>query len=287
MASKRTSPAQKYCRLGLQVAITAGLLMPLVSYSAEVTDDARALGKERRDAAVARAKQQVTTLEKQRAAAAKNRNMGEVASLLNQIKQAKQELNDATKKTVEDYAKEMVDAGDDPNSRPAEPAKQPPPDPVAEQAAAADENERKKLSGNCPLKLTTVNYFHADAEAIRLGSAANLFPAGLSGPKTVVVCEVINKSGQTVEAWEFLCEFLDGFDQIIESKTFQGTLLADGESRKTVSSVAPIETAVQMKLFIQRAKLADGTIWERTPEHKRIGKLVKKLEGAKLVPSRK
>jgi hypothetical protein len=132
-----------------------------------------------------------------------------------------------------------------------------------------------------------VNFVHADAEAVRLGAAANLFPSDLSGPKTIVICEVVNKSGQSVVAYEFLCEFLDGFDKIIAEKTFQGTLLPNTESTKTINGIPPIELAVQMKLFIQRAKLADGTIWERQPEHKRVGMLVKKLEGADLGAGKK
>ena len=275
-----------YRGLFFQATIAAGLLFPLCYCAADLSEDARALGKDRRDAAITQAKQQVASLEKQRTAAARNHDAATVASLLHQIRTAKTELTKATKKTVEEYANEAVNA-DGINPEAPKPPQPPRPDPAAEQAAAAEEAERRKLSGDCPLKLTMVNFVHADAEAVKTGASANLFPSDLYGPKTIVICEVVNKSGQAVEAYEFLCQFLDGFDEVVGEKTFQGTLLADGESKKTVNGIAPIELGVQMKLFIQRAKLADGTVWERKAEHKRIGMLVKKLEGADLVPAGK
>jgi hypothetical protein len=269
------------------VATAVAFLLPLIANAVELSEEARALGKERRDAAIAQAKQQVTDLEKQRAEAAKGRDLARVSVLLRQIKQAKLELTKVTKKTVEDYASELTEVGGNAAGGPAMPAQQPQPDPAAAQAAAAEEAERKQLSGDCPLKLNMVNFIHADAQAVRLGASSNLFPSDLFGPKTIVICEVVNKSGQTVEAYEVFCEFLDGFDKVIAEKTFQGTLLRDGEAKKTINGIAPIELAVQMKLFVQRAKLADATIWERQPEHKRVGMIVKKLEGADLGAGKK
>ncbi len=49
-------------------------------------------------------------------------------------------------------------------------------------------------------------------------------------------------------------------------------------------AIRHVPDAVQMKIFLQRAKLADGTVWERKPEHKRVGKLVKRMEGANIKP---
>ena len=191
-----------YRGLFFQATIAAGLLFPLCYCAADLSEDARALGKDRRDAAITQAKQQVASLEKQRTAAARNHDAATVASLLHQIRTAKTELTKATKKTVEEYANEAVNA-DGINPEAPKPPQPPRPDPAAEQAAAAEEAERRKLSGDCPLKLTMVNFVHADAEAVKTGASANLFPSDLYGPKTIVICEVVNKSGQAVEAYEF------------------------------------------------------------------------------------
>jgi len=264
----------------LGLAFTVLFFAISVGQAADVPEDVRAAAKEQRDAVVAKAKRQVTELEKQRVAASKRRDMSEVASLVQQIKQAKLEVSAATKKTVDDYAREMVDA--DAKSAATAPGRPKGGMPAQQPDDPADEAERLELSGGCPLKITGGNFFHAHAEAVRLGASAGMFPKDLFGPQTMVVCEVVNKAGEPIQAYEVLCQFLDGFDEVIAEKTFQGTLLAPGEIKKSINGVTPIETAVQMKIYLQKAKLADGTIWKRQPEHKRVGVLVKKLEGADL-----
>lgn len=267
-------------RLLVVIVCAAGFFAVSAGQAEDVPDDVREAAKEQRDAVIAKAKRQVTELEKQRVAASKRRDMSEVASLVQQIKRAKQEVTSATKKTVDDYAQEMVEA--DAKAAAAEANRPKDGPPAAKPDDPADEAERLELSGGCPLKITGGNFFHANAEAVRLGSSAGMFPKDLFGPKTMVVCEVSNKADQPVQAYEVLCQFLDGFDEVIEEKTFQGTLLAPGEIKKSINGVTTIETAVQMKIFVQKTKLADGTIWKRLPEHKRVGVLVKKLEGADL-----
>ena len=48
----------------MRVATAAALLIPLTANAAELSDEARGLGKERRNAVIAQARQQVVDLEK-------------------------------------------------------------------------------------------------------------------------------------------------------------------------------------------------------------------------------
>jgi hypothetical protein len=292
----------RYPLIVARFLIASALLAPLGATSADITEDDRAVAKERRDTVIARAKQEVKELEKQRSAAAKERNFGRVAGLLQEIRQAKQQLADATKKTVDDYAREIDQARghgrdepgmpepkpprDDSNDEPQQLAQKPAPDPEAEKATAAAEAERKKLSGGCPLKILMADFYHADVDSIRRGASlagvATNLPPGLSGQSTLVRCTIKNCLNEPVEAYEMLVQFIDGFDTVIQEKVLQGTLLAPQEERTIRNGWREIETAVQVKVFLQRTKLTDGQIWRREVQHEQVSVHVKKPQGAEL-----
>ena len=305
MNGATTSIQPALCHLTLaRLAYVTLLLISASAYAAELSEEAKNTGKERRDAAIAQAKQQVADLEKQRTAAAKDRHMSIVASLVGQIKQAKAEVTRASKKTVEDYAHEVdpdrenAKGGrvnpaqnpkpdhDDPDEKAAEPAQIPKLDLAAEQAAAAAEAERLKTSGGCPLQLTSVDFYHADVDSIRQGrrlaGMTSDIPAELTGLCTFVLCKVENCVDEPVEAYELLVQFIDGFDEVIEEQRLQGKLIAPLEKRASKNGWPKVETAVQVRVFLQRTKLADGQLWRREPGHEHVSILVKKPKGADL-----
>lgn len=293
--------ATRYNRHLLPAIVTA-FFIPLQCTAAEITEEARAAAKERKTTVIAQAKQRVQELENQRIAAAKNRDWATVTSLLSEIKQARRELVDATKKTVEAYARESDrdgdDAGDTPampapkphrndvDDEPAAPAPEPEPDPEAERRAAAAEAERQRLSGGCPLKITMVDFYHADVDSIRRGyrlaGMTSDIPSNLVGECTLVTYKLENCVDEPVEAYETLVQFLDGFDEVIDEHTLQGTLLAPHEERKTRNGWPKIDTAVQVRVFLQRTKLRGGEIWRREPHHEQVSEDVKKPQGAEL-----
>jgi len=267
----------------LWVAIV--LLVPAFACADDVTDADMAAAKEAKAKVLSAMKKEIADLDRVRLSSAKNGDPQGAKVLAQQIKEKRTELGNATRKSLEEYAAEVSRQRQEQEAQSMRAAEEQERQAAAEQAKAKAENEpeRRRLSGNCPLKLGMINYFHVSAEATRLGVAAKEFPQGLFGPQTIVVVEVENKFEQPVEAYEVLVEFLDGFDEVIQQQRFQGPRLQPGESRKSVNGVQRVDTALQMRVYLEKAKLEDGTIWKRLPEHKMIGKLNKQMDGAKKV----
>ena len=90
----------------MRAAVVGMVLLCGIAQGAEPPDAERPLGKDRKAAVVAQAKQQVVELEKQRVAAVKVRNGDLVFKLVNDITLAKIQLKEALKKTAEDHARE-------------------------------------------------------------------------------------------------------------------------------------------------------------------------------------
>lgn len=265
-----------------------------VLQAAPLSEIEQQAGKERKERVIAAVKKEMAELESNRSVAAKGGDGARAKELVKELRAKKAELAEAVKRPIEEYAadvlrerKEAEVAEKLAKEEQQERKRREDADALAKKAADAkaeqeDENDRRKQSGNCPLKLQMVNFSHLGADQVSLAVHKFFLPTEVPRPKTIVTCEVENKSGQPVEAYEIFVEFLDGFDAVIKEHRFQGTRLADADVKKTTWGVEPVEVAVQMRIYVQRVKTQDGAVWERGPEHKRVGKLVKKTDGARI-----
>ncbi len=253
------------------VAIAAAVL-----HAAQLSEDDHRDGKERKEHVVAAIKKEIGRLDSRRNPAA--------------LKEKKAELAAAVKRPIEEYFGDVLRDRKQAEAAQqllmeqrrrieAEAAEKKAADLKAEQE---DEAERREQSGNCPLKLKMANFSHLGSDQVSTAVHRFFLPTEVPGPKTIVTCEVENKSGQPVEAYEIFIEFLDGFDAAIKEHRFQGTRVADAGFKKTTWGMEPVELAVQMRIYVQRVKTQDGAVWERRPEHNQVGKLVKKTDGAKI-----
>jgi hypothetical protein len=141
----------------------------------------------------------------------------------------------------------------------------------------AGEDEAVILSGNCPIRPLTATFAHLDAAQTR--EAFN----DAFGPSTAIYFAVRNRAKSQVIAWEVEYELLDGFDEVIASGTHKLPAIDAQTKDEAFFAVRQVPEAVQMTIYTRRAKLEDGTLWERLPEHGKIGCIVKKLEGADLI----
>jgi hypothetical protein len=240
----------------------------------KAADDLEA-GRKQKAAEVSAAADAITDLEAARKEASKKQRFGEFKRLSLELKKEREHLRALEDTPVEDFAKRIA------AKRETEEAAQR----TAEQQAAdrreaqlrldQKEAERLRLTGGCPLEITGMNFFHSQ------GKVSRAF--GRVGPSTMAVFTIVNRSTQPVDANEVLIQFYDGFDALIAEHTLQGALLKPGEESKVTNGLPEAETAITMKIFVQKAKLPDGRIWERLPEHKATGRLLKIPEGAKVL----
>jgi hypothetical protein len=259
-----------HCRLTLlRMATAAVFLIPLAGNAAELSDESRALGKERRDAVIAQAKQQVVDLEKQRADAAKGRDMARVSVLLNQIKQAKLELAKASKKTVEDYANELVDVGGN----------------AANGPAITDKPRLRKVSAEMMAQLAEVgplgisnclmdNNCRLIVEELgSLRATQNGAPPSFPVLRVVVVCT----SDEAVESFEVACHAYDSFDAQILTRqgeqTFTERYTASAGRTLTKGQTAelrfyftgkPFNNAYKCQAWVSQVRLASGKVLQQT-----------------------
>jgi multidrug efflux pump subunit AcrA (membrane-fusion protein) len=232
--------------------------------AAEVTPADVKAAEESKSQQVAAAKAAIDDLEVKRAEAAKKQRYQELKRLNLELKKAREQLQSATDSSVEALAVQFA------NEREAAELARADAERAAEAVAASrlEEQERLRVSGGCPLVIKGGNFAHVRG----VGEVA--------GRRTLVRCDVTNPTNSAVEAHELLVQFLDGFDKVIDEHRLQGTRIKPGQTTSSLSRFPVAETAVVTKIFIERAKLADGTVWERKPEFKNTGMILKKPEGA-------
>lgn len=153
---------------------------------------------------------------------------------------------------------------------------------MAAKQAEAEEREEKalRLSGNCPVRPMFATFAHLDTQLTPI-----LFP-GNFGRSTAIYFQVANRTKNKVIAWEFGYELLDGFDEIISEGTSKHPAIDPLKEQDLFIAIRQVPEAVQLKIFVTRAKLEDGTLWERLPEHQMTGLLVQRLDGAEFVNRR-
>ena len=275
------------------VALVCGLFGSAFSRAAlaiELTPADLAAGEQLKRQEVAEAQQVVDALEIARRDASKKQKPGEVKRISGELKQAKQVLEATSSKTIEAYAETILEKKQQAlaeqnriqEERKAT-AQRLAVELAEQQEKAKKEADRLQASGGCPLEIVGATFFHVDAETARLGARTGHLPADLFGASTIVVCRLVNRASEPVEAHEILVQFVDGFDEVIREHTLKGTLLAPSQESKSVNGFPQAETAVTLKIFVQRTKLPDGTIWQRLPEHKQTGVILKKPEGADVI----
>jgi len=255
------------------VLIAAMVATPFV-VADEYTPAELAAGKAERLERIKQVASEIKELEDKRD---KSRVRAMKSSFGAEITKKSRELNELKRKTPEDFAearREAVEADRRKLAATAERLK----------AEENDNAERMKKSGNCPLKIEFANFAHLTDE-YSLGAFHNVDATTTLGfePITAIVCEVTNGVPQDVEAWEMTYDLLDGFGEVIYSGAHRNPLVHPGEKSRIRISCKHFPEAVQMTMHIARAKLADGTTWERRPEHERVSESVKKLEGADLL----
>jgi hypothetical protein len=204
-----------------------------------------------------------------------NRNAKQ--SLAHEIAKKTRALNETKRKTPEDFARDRRAAYQEQQAKLTAIAKQ------KEEDAKAD-LDRMKVSGNCPLRVDFATFAHlSDEDSIALFHKVDAATTLGLTPISVIVMEVTNRSPHAVEAWQINYELLDGFDQVIHTGSHRNPLVASGEKSRVRLSTMHLPEAVQMRVYVERAKSSDGTLWERKPEHQQVGAAVKKLEGADLM----
>ena len=234
--------------------------------------DAVDQGEELKAAAIAKWEADIEAAMQRKAEAGKADNRQLVKQLFADIKNLKAELLKAKARTPEECVAE-----EERKARLAEAeAERIAKDKADKEAADA---ERMRLSGGCPLKILKGTFFHVDSEAARLGRSMRILSPEIKGDSTVIMWSIENRSNIPVEAYEVLVEFLNGFDEVIHTQVFQGTRLDPSRTHDSMNGVFEIATAVQVRIYAKRAKMINGDIWEKMPEHKQIGILLKKSEG--------
>jgi hypothetical protein len=152
---------------------------------------------------------------------------------------------------------------------------------AAKQAEAKEREENAiRLSGNCPVRPIFATFAHLDAEQTPIA-----FP-GTFGRSTAIYFQVANRTESRVIAWEFGYELLDGFDEVIAEGTSKHPAIDPLKEQDLFIAIRQVTEAVQLKIFVTRAKLENGTLWERLPEHQMTGLLVQRLDGAEFVNRR-
>lgn len=259
------------------VAASAFTLGPLAA-SMDVTPADIAEAAERRAKEIAAARKAFRTLDSARRKAVRNgKGSSNAAKMLSaQAEEAKARLAELNRTSPEEYAERLARdrAAAEEEARRIQAEKQAS-EKKAEEARVAQEKaeaERLRLSGGCPLELTTGGFFHSRG---RFSGAL-----GRAGPSTVAKFTVVNRSGDPVPAHELRVEFLDAFDRVISDHMVQGALLKPGEKFEAMNALPEAETATTMKVYLERVKLSDGSIWERKPEYRHTIFTWKKPEGA-------
>lgn len=227
----------------------------------DLTAEQIAAGEARKANEIRLLENDIETLRQEKQAAAKGKNRGLVKALNEKIDDKKDLLIVTKKKPTEWFAIQAINSEKEKAEREAEDA------------------ERIRLSGGCPLKIFKGNFFHVDSEAARLGRTMGVLSPEIRGNSTVIMWSIENRSDIPVEAYEVLVEFLNGFDEVVHEQVFQGTRLDPAGKHDAMNGVPEIATAVQVRICAKRAKLINGDIWEKLPEHKQIGILLKKSEG--------
>ncbi len=255
-------------------------LLAATACGQEFTDQEIASAERDKERRIAMLEEEAAEVEKKKSEAVKQKDFASSKVLIQKLKEIKAEIRTAKRQKVEEYAEEAK-ATRERLARERreldEAAKQ------QEQERAADA-ARMKVSGNCPLRVDGANFAHlTDVDLIALFHKVDARTTLGLTPLTAVMFEVTNRSGQEVLAWELSYQLLDGFDEVIFEGEYKNPLIKPAESAKIRIGSPHVSQAVQMRIYVHRAKLNDGTVWERKPEHEQVGVIVKKLEGADLM----
>lgn len=243
----------------------------LPSVAQDFTDEELAYGKDDRTQQIRSLADAVDVAE---ASKRRTRNRTEKEALTKRVAELKRALNEAKRKTPEDFAKARRERLEEERRQIVAMEQQ-----KAREAEA--DVERMKVSGNCPLRIDFATFAHlTDVRVIALFHRVDATTTLGLTPLTAVVLEVTNRSPQEVEAWEMSYELLDGFDEVLYTGDNRNPLVAPGEQAKIRVSAPHVPEAVQMRIYVQRVKSKDGAIWERKPEFQQVGVTVRKLEGA-------
>jgi hypothetical protein len=137
---------------------------------------------------------------------------------------------------------------------------------MAEKAKEGELHEQwLEHTQGCPLKPMGANFTVLKLRGLR--------------PQTSITFQGTNVSQQRIIAYELTYRLIDGFDQTITSGNAKGKVIESGADVISEVSIEPYETAAQMRIYVERVRLEDGTVWERTPEHRKTGLLVEKFDG--------
>jgi len=273
-------PQLDYARTQLAAVLVFAALCPLAAAEPAVDDMKAAAERKAKETATLQAR--IDELDATRKEAGKKQQYADYKRLGLELKAARSQLTAIQETTVEDFARIIVEERQEAEeaARMARQAKQDAERQAANEAALKrekqeKENERRELSGGCPLEIIGGNFFHSDRIFGRT--------RGRPGPCTVVKCIIVNRANAPVEAYELLIQFFDGFDRLISEHKLQGALLNPDAESDSLNALPLAETTKSMHIYIERTKMQDGTIWERRPEHKRTGAIWKKPEGAKFL----
>ena len=259
-------------------------LLAATACGQDFTDQELASAERDKERRITMLEEEADEVEKKKSEAVKRKDFASSKVLIQKVKQIKAEIRDAKRQKIEEYAEEAKAI----RERLAREQKEL--DEVAKQREQEREADavRMKMSGNCPLRVNGATFAHlTDVDLIALFHKVDARTTLGLTPLTAVMFEVTNRSGQEVIAWELFYELLDGFDEVIFKGEHKNPLIKVGESAKIRIGSDHVSQAVQMRIHVQRAKLKDGTVWERKPEHEQVGVIVKKLEGADLIQQAK
>jgi hypothetical protein len=261
-------PINSLCRTALTIGFITACF---VAMGQEFSEQELADAKEDRTNAIRRLADGVSVAEKSKRNTKDPRQKEAITARIAELKRA---LNEAKRKTPEDYAaKKREESAREQDELAAKQRRM--------EAEAEADAARMKINGNCPLRVDFATFAHlSDVDSI--GLFHDVDPNTTLGltPLTAIVFEVTNRSTQDVEAWEMTYELLDGFDEVLYAGQFRNPLVSPGDHARARISAPHVPQAVQMRIHVERAKSRNGTLWQRMPEHKEVGLLVRKLEGA-------
>lgn len=271
-------PQLDYARTQLPAALMFAALCSLAAATA--ADDMKAAA-ERKAKETAALQATVDALDAARKEAGKKKRYAEAKEIALKLKDARSQLAAVQKASVEDFARTIAEerqkaeeAAIAVQQARAEAARKAEEELAEKKLADRKEEERLRLSGGCPLDIIGIDFFHSRE---RLSRAFGMF-----GPCTLVKSHVVNRSGREIEAYELQIRLIDGFDKVLIERTVQGKSLRAGEKRPANHPFEYEGNAVTLKIFVQRAKFADGEMWERK-EGDVVGKMFKVPEGAEVV----
>jgi hypothetical protein len=267
-------------------------MLSVVASGAELTEKEATAAKAKQAEELESLDAKVAALEQRKLAAGKAGDRPAVRDLIIALKEAKAELRKSKAKTLQDFAQQIVQEQVAKEAQAAAERAQAEQKALAqkmemervaaeraeaarreeaERVAKADreraEAERVRKSGGCPIELVRPGFYNANADTIRRYVAQANVPNDLFGESSFVSCFAVNCGDEHVEAFELLVQFLNGFDEVVAERKLQGTRLVRGEEYRVYHGWPRIETAVQVKIFVERTKTQSGDTWHRKPEH--------------------